>query len=310
MTNEKWHYEKGDKGRHFACVNGRKYETDYSKAIIELIVKRKGAKRLPLYLNYREIRGPKVSALLDQMCRDGRKISVLEPGCSAGHISEAILKHECINRLVSFDVDQGMIDVCLEKKRHFHLDKWDLTVAEIPDFTPEQFDLVILTAVMEHVDPAHRRLLIEACYRSLKSGGLFVVMESQNRFWPFEYHVIRLPIPYLHYLPPRWIHKICIFCGRYPANWSYEEFVNPNTGWWGTTLRELLPKNVKINDLSSEYGLGPIYYLKQWDAQGISGKVKTAVFRLISKLFGFFGATGHSLLPAYYLVFEKEGSLK
>ncbi len=304
-SEQKWSYDIRD-GRAFVTLDGKRYATDYSLKIIELIVRRKGAKRLPLYLGYRETRGPKVTELLNNMARENKNIAVLEPGCSAGHISEIMLRHEAVGRVVSFDADKQMIDVCREKKRHFKLDHWELAHAHAPDFTDDKFDLVLLSAVMEHVDPEKKRALIEGCFHQLKIGGLLVVMESFNRRWPFEYHVIRLPIPYLHLLPPKMIYKICLALGRYGGNWSFDEFNNPNTGWRGTTYRELLPQNTPVEDVTSKYGLGAHVYRVKWDGQGMRGTVKTLIFSVLSIPLGILGVNVDALLPALYIALEKK----
>ena len=304
--NDKWTFEQKNEAVAFVTINGRRYESDYSKKIIELIVRRKGVARLPLYLNYRKTRGAKVTGLLDRIAQEKSEIKVLEPGCSAGHISEVLLSHPSVKALVSFDVDREMIEVCREKKKHFHFDNWEIADAALPDFTKGKFDLVILSAMLEHVDPNLRKALIDACYERLAEGGLLVVMESQNRWWPFEYHVIRLPIPYLHYLPPRCIHGICIFLKRYPPSWSFEEFNNPNTGWWGATLAEIRPGDEKTRDVSKDYGLGEEFYLKKWRIQGPKGKIKAGIFNLLSGIFDVFGIDARSFLPAHYAAFRKE----
>jgi 2-polyprenyl-3-methyl-5-hydroxy-6-metoxy-1,4-benzoquinol methylase len=302
-----WTYTKQDDGSALVSAGGKTYRTDYSQRIVDLIVARKGVARMPRYLSYREERSGKLEPLFQTIANEGRSVSVLEPGCSAGHLSEAILRQPRVKRLVSFDPDEGMVEVCLEKKNHFGFDRWDVACASAPDFTEERFDVVIMSAMMEHVDPALRKSLVEACYARLNPGGLFVVLESQNRRWPFEYHVIRLPLPYAHYLPPSWIYRILRIAGRYRAEWSYEEFANPNAGWWGSTLCELKPAATHVTEVSERYGYGPARYLELWKGQGTAGAVKSAMFRLMAKAAALFGISPTGLLPALFVVFRKEG---
>ncbi|MCL4233160.1 MAG: class I SAM-dependent methyltransferase, partial [Deltaproteobacteria bacterium] len=270
-----WRYASSDTGG-VVTVNGRDYPTDYSERIVELLVARKGAERMPRYLRYRSERAGKLEPLFAYLEKLGRPVSVLEPGCSAGHLSEAILAHGCVVRLVSFDPDEGMIEVCREKKRHFGFDRWDVACAASPSFTDETFDVVLMSAMMEHVDPRRRADLVRESYDRLKVGGRLVVLESQNRHWPFEYHVIRLPIPWAHYLPARWIWRLCRAFGRYDASWSFQEFANPNTGWWGTTLAELRAPGVRVREVSEEYGYGLRRYRAEWARQGATGAFKAA----------------------------------
>src|SRR5512145_2321471 len=69
---------------------GRQYPTRYSARVIRMLVERKGARRAPLYFDFKETRGrhflgPLFSYL---RARGARALSVLEVGCSFGHITE------------------------------------------------------------------------------------------------------------------------------------------------------------------------------------------------------------------------------
>lgn len=293
-------------GGAVVTVGRDRYATDYSERVIELLVARKGVERMPRYLRYREERAAKLNPLFSTIARENRSVSVLEPGCSAGHLSEAILAHPFVEHLVSFDPDSGMVEVCREKKSHFGLERWSVECATTPAFTSETFDIVLMSAMIEHVDPSIRESLVLACYNRLKPGGLLVVLESQNRHWPFEYHVIRLPIPYVHYLPPRWIWSLCRVFGRYNREWSFEEFANPNTGWWGTSLAELRPPGVRATEVSEAYGYGAHWYGAAWAGSGTRGRFKSVLFRFVAGLAAMFGASSTGLLPAVYAVFRKE----
>ncbi|MBZ0271485.1 class I SAM-dependent methyltransferase [bacterium] len=288
-------------------VGDKRYPTDYSREIVEAIVRRKGVARMPRYLRYREERAPKLAPLLAWIDARGKPVRVLEPGCSAGHLSEVLLRSRMVEKLVSFDPDAGMIDVCLAKKAHFGLERWEPRIAATPDFTDETFDLVLMSAMIEHVDPRVRRALVDACWSRLAPGGLLVVLESQNRYWPFEYHVIGLPIPWAHYLPPRIIYTLCRIFGRYGPEWSYEEFANPNTGWWGATRREFFPADGAAADASREFGYGEAWYRAQWRERGSGGRLRILAYRLIAALLRLLGIAPENLLPAHYVALRKIG---
>ncbi|MCB9475400.1 MAG: class I SAM-dependent methyltransferase [Deltaproteobacteria bacterium] len=308
MASPQWTFEDDGQGGGKLIVGERAYPTNYSRRVVELIIERKGIERAPRYLSYKKERGGKLDALFGELSRQGRQVRVLEPGCSAGHLSEKILDYPCVTRLVSFDPDAGMVAVCRAKKEHFGLRRWEVSEAVEPGFTDEKFDVVIMSAMMEHVDPKYRDALVRGCYERLEPGGLFVVVESFNRAWPFEYHVIRLPIPYAHYLPPRWIYRLCRLSGRYDASWSYEEFANPNTGWWGTSYRELIPSGARVTDVSEQFGYGLNFYLNRWKPQGAKGRLKSLFAKAVTGFFRLFGVPRAAMLPALYVVFRKEAA--
>lgn len=67
-------------------------------------------------------------------------------------------------------------------------------------FRDGAFDLVVLWQVLEHVHgtPAKQRLMDE-CVRVLRPGG-HVLVETPNRWFPFDYHDNRLPL--VHWILP------------------------------------------------------------------------------------------------------------
>ncbi|MBD3335957.1 MAG: methyltransferase domain-containing protein [Candidatus Eisenbacteria bacterium] len=67
------------------------------------------------------------------------------------------------------------------------------TVDEFP-FQPESFDVIVLSAVVEHIEPRERRPIMQALWTYLRPGGLFVVTETPNRLWPYDGHTTRLPL--------------------------------------------------------------------------------------------------------------------
>src|SRR2546428_12536236 len=76
--------------RRVLRVDGREYVTDYSARVVRMLIERKGARRTPPYFGYKRTRGDHFLGPLFRWLRAQRRerLSVLEVGCSFGHITE------------------------------------------------------------------------------------------------------------------------------------------------------------------------------------------------------------------------------
>ncbi|MGH7365475.1 MAG: hypothetical protein ACREK9_03620, partial [Candidatus Rokuibacteriota bacterium] len=71
-------------------VGGAEYRTYYSERVVRMLIERKGARRTPLYFAFKESRGRHFLERLFRYleARGIRSLTVLEVGCSFGHITE------------------------------------------------------------------------------------------------------------------------------------------------------------------------------------------------------------------------------
>lgn len=127
---------------------------------------------------------------------------VLDLGCGRG---------EYLCGLLTLTPNAFGIDTAARKledcwKEHPELRDRALQVSgEDMPFPSDQFDVVIVNEVLEHV-PDQDRALREIS-RVLKPGGKFLLF-CPNRVYPFETHgliirgTLRRWVPFLHYLPP------------------------------------------------------------------------------------------------------------
>jgi len=91
--------------RRVLTVGGRDYLTSYSARLVQMLVERKGAERASQYFAYKETRG---RHFLDPLFaylrrRDHRDVSVLEVGCSFGHITEYLAEQPEVREIATFD---------------------------------------------------------------------------------------------------------------------------------------------------------------------------------------------------------------
>jgi len=170
----------------------------------------------------------------------------------------------------------GMKVIGVERDRELHkvatrrVQEWGLSsqihqqcVANTPDglpFPSESFDAIILSAVVEHVDPADRLKLLSHAWIVLKIGGLLFIHDTPNRLWPYDGHTTGLW--FTTWLP--WKLRMAYarrFSRRFPSSVSEQELIamglHPPTYW---EIKRALPSSLCLNrkqgnDVSFAFGL-------------------------------------------------------
>ena len=251
--------------RRVLTVDGREHSTSYSARVVRLLVERKGAQRAPLYFPFKETRGRYfLSPLFGYLRRTaGPRLSVLEVGCSFGHITEYLAEQPEVAEVYAFDTDPAFVDITRAKVEEMGLG----VVREIARFSSEEtcrlpyadgrFDLVLAVGVVEHLPARSRREQVDEYYRVLAPGGHIAILDTPNRVFPLETHSVGLPL--VQWLSPRLAYRYARL-GR-PARFrdvSYEEFVADGTGWRNASFGDCLPSSgwVGLEDVTEAAGYG------------------------------------------------------
>jgi SAM-dependent methyltransferase len=250
-------------------TGGRRYPTRYSARVVRMLVERKGPRRAPLYFDFKETRGRHFLGPLFAYlrARGAAGLRVLEVGCSFGHMTEYLAEQPEVAALCTFDTDPAFVElVCAKVEEQAlgpvrevrHLDQ-DGT-RRLP-WADGAFDLVLAVGVVEHLPIRWRRAQVDEYYRVLASGGHLAVLDTPNRWFPFETHSVGLPL--VQWLPPRlaWRYARLGRPGRYRAV-PFEEFVADGTGWRNATLAECLPSRGShaVTDVTEEAGYGLAFF--------------------------------------------------
>ncbi len=251
--------------RRVLTVDGRDYETHYSERIVRLLVERKGAHRAPLYFPFKGARAPHfLGPLFRYLRRRGATgLSVLEIGCSFGHMTEYLAEQPEVSAIHTFDTDPAFVDIVRAKVEELELGK----VREVARFGNDEtrrlpwadgrFDLVLAIGVVEHLPARNRRAQVDEYYRLLAGGGHIAILDTPNRWFPWETHSVGLP--FVQWLPPRLAHAYAR-AGRAVTfrGVSLAEFTADGTGWQNATLAECLPSGGSdgLEDVTEEAGYG------------------------------------------------------
>src|SRR5712691_3058891 len=153
-------YRLADLGdRRVLTVHGCEYATAYSARVIQMLIDRKGIERTPPYLTYKETRGPHFLGPLFRhlRARGARDPSVLEVGCSFGHMTEYLAEQPEVASIVTMDTDPAFVAIVRAKVAELNLQKvWEVALfgndetRRLP-WADGAFDVVLAVGVVEHL---------------------------------------------------------------------------------------------------------------------------------------------------------------
>jgi SAM-dependent methyltransferase len=263
-------YELLDLGdRRVLRVQGREFSTCYSERLIRMLIERKGVQRTPPYFSYKETRGPHFLGPLFRYLRRHRAsgLSILEVGCSFGHITEHLAEQPEAAEIYTFDTDPAFVAMTRLKVEELRLG----AVKEVAHLTGDatrrlpygdgRFDVVLAVGVVEHLPARSRRAQVDEYYRVLAPGGHIAILDTPNRLFPLETHSVGLPL--VQWLPPRWAWRYARLCrpGKF-RQVTFEGFTADGTGWRNATLWDCLPSGGwrGLQDLTEVAGYGWAFF--------------------------------------------------
>ncbi len=298
--------------RRVLIVEGREHPTHYSERVIRMLIERTGVKRAPLYFPFKETRGRHfLGPLFAYLRRRGLGgLSVLEVGCSFGHITEYLAELPEVAELRTFDTDPAFVAITRAKVEELGLAK----VREVMRFSNDEtrrlpypdarFDLVLAVGVVEHLPARDRRVQVDEYYRVLAPGGHIAVLDTPNRLFPLETHSVGLPL--VQWLPSRWAYRYARLGrpGRF-RDVSYEEFTADGTGWLNASLSDCLPSTgwEGIEDVTEDAGYGWRFFSET--ARSRTRRTLLPAFAAACALLRAAGQPPSLCLPYLNLLFRK-----
>jgi len=126
-----------------------------------------------------------------------RKLRVLELGC--GHGQKALSYAPHVGSVLGIDLLKDHVDFANYSAlkmgsantefRHVAAEDLDAVLAD------DQFDLIMLYAVMEHLTPSERLSVLEKSWAHLKDDGMLYIGETPNRIAVYDMHSTYLLFP-------------------------------------------------------------------------------------------------------------------
>ena len=301
--------------RRMLTVGGRDYATAYSARVVRMLVDRKGPARTPPYLSYKETRG---RFFLDPLFaylrgRGAQDMSVLEVGCSFGHVTEYLAGRPEVRDVTTFDTDPAFVAIVRVKVEEMGLDR----VKEVRLFSNEEtrrlpypdgrFDLVVVLGVVEHLPVRGRRQIVDEYYRLLAPGGHITILDTPNRYFPLETHSVGLPL--VQWLPARLAYAYAKVArpGRLRGV-DYAGFVMDGVGWRNASLGECLPSSGlrDLEDVTEAAGYGWRFFRDT--ARSRTRRALLPAFGLVCAGLARLGRPPSLALPYLNLVLGKRGT--
>ncbi|NWF92357.1 MAG: methyltransferase domain-containing protein [Syntrophaceae bacterium] len=239
---------------------------------------------------------------------------MLDFGCGAGASTLIFLRCGATD-ITGVDVDQTLLDIAESRLNDFFQRGYRLAKIEYIDgkysmpFPDGEFDIVWAQAIMEHVLPQQRGVVLRDLWRVLRKGGLLIIFGTPNRLWLKEFHTSNLF--FVNYLPL----DIAIFIARHCSNrvfasQSKEELLSG--GFRGCTYWEIartLPDAVCLNKVFRKKDLS--VGVQSWcgDTDSKLRKKMIEIYGFLMKLsdpiLALFDLPQTAFLPSHILVFRK-----
>jgi SAM-dependent methyltransferase len=293
-------------------VHGREHRTYYSERLIRMLIERKGVDRAPLYFPFKETRGRHfLERLFTYLGTRGvAPLTVLEVGCSFGHITEYLNDQPLVAAIHTFDVDHDFVEMTRAKiedldlakvRRILHLT--DEETRRLP-FDDHAFDLVLAIGVVEHLAPEGRHRHVDEWWRVLAPGGHLVVLDTPNRAFPLETHSVGLPG--IQWLPPRLAFGYARLARPQFRGVGFEQF-DRHGAWRNASLRECLPSaGTALLDVTEEAGYGWRFF--RGTARSRTRRVLLPFFAVACQTLGALGLSPSLALPYFNIVLRKRGA--
>ena len=114
---------------------------------------------------------------------------ILDFGCGSGASTAIMARMFPSAEIVGTEMEPSFLDLARARAAHYGAaDRVSFLVGDggAPDCGT--FDVIVLSAVVEHMLPAERSATLPALWRLLRPGGTMVVFDTPHRWVPIETH--------------------------------------------------------------------------------------------------------------------------
>lgn len=164
---------------------------------------------------------------------------VLDFGCGAGASTMLLARMLPASDIVGVDLMSDLLGIAEARLQHYGYERVSLRQSPHGLALPDglgQFDLVIMSAVYEHLLPVERRAVTAALWQLIRPGGYLFLNQTPNVRFPIELHTTMLPL--INYLPDVLTHWIAQRCSdRVARNESWESLLR--RGIRGASVAEI-----------------------------------------------------------------------
>ena len=169
---------------------------------------------------------------------DGRRI--LDFGCGSGASTMILARMFPRSQIVGVELLEYSLEIARARAEFYKLDNVSFIRSPDGQQLPAglgKFDLVVMSAVFEHLLPSERKTVIPLLWSAMDDGSVLFLDQTPYRWFPFELHTTALPL--INYLPDALtLTAAKRFSNRVPADATWEDMLRE--GIRGATQREVL----------------------------------------------------------------------
>jgi SAM-dependent methyltransferase len=164
---------------------------------------------------------------------------ILDFGCGAG--ASTLILNRMFPDADIVGVELSPKSLALARARQAFYDADNIAFLRSPagDRLPEHigsFDLVVMSAVLEHVLPEERDPILHTLWSVLRPGGALIIDQTPHRWFPIESHSTLLPL--LNYMPRSLARRMAYLSPRVRRGTPWEQLLRE--GVRGATSSEVV----------------------------------------------------------------------
>lgn len=164
---------------------------------------------------------------------------ILDFGCGAG--ASTIVIHRIFPEadVVGVELHAPYLEVARQRQAFYGIENISFLQSPGPNRLPEDlgtFDVVMLSAVYEHLLPQDRSPVLDKLFSVLRPGGVLIIDQLPHRWFPLESHTTFLP--FLNYLPAAVAKRLAQLSPRVRDNSSWEHLLG--AGIRGGTTKDIV----------------------------------------------------------------------
>ena len=191
---------------------GTTYPVDLIEKILELkgpaylcdeIMREESQSYVELNLRY------DILSYLEQENFEGKRI--LDFACGSGASTCVLARMFQSSEIVGIELQGKLLELAMLRRDHYGYS--NVEFFQSPDSCNlhenlGNFDYIVLSAVLEHLLPNERKVLIPKLWQLLAPGGILFIDQTPFRYFPIEVHTTHLPL--INYFPS----KLACFCAN------------------------------------------------------------------------------------------------
>jgi SAM-dependent methyltransferase len=164
---------------------------------------------------------------------------ILDFGCGSGASTMLLARMFPNSQIVGIELEKDLIRIARRRLAHYAFENVRFVESPIGTSVPDElgsFDLIVLSAVYEHLLPDERKVVLPKLWSMLNANGVLFLNQTPHRWFPLELHTTSLPL--INYLPDGLTLKASRkFSPRVNEGDSWEFLLR--AGIRGATVREI-----------------------------------------------------------------------